>query len=372
MEHARLVLRGWSHACCIRMKGDAMSGEVRRGFTIYELLAVIVVVVLLIGISLPAIGYRSGCSINVVAQANLRSLNTGAANFAADNEDRLFHFNWDRNTKTHSLRSASWHKNYFETDQEAHGAELQNILQRATGRIQGQGNIREPAGINLSIRYSHLVLLDYLTDRQPEPIAASPFDKNLIKWQEHPLGYLDADSDVPYGKGMPKKAGYDTGPMWLDDSVKQLWAFGSSYQVVPHAWLDDADPQYTPSAESPHHLVKGESEQAVGGRRMSEVAHPAAKVFMYEEFDRFSDPDGIYAAYPKAKINMAFFDGSVRQEVVGDANSAFNTERPDAVWEQSYVPLDTFPHPLGGLGDQTKLDLRFRWTKGGLSGIDYD
>ncbi len=225
--------------------------------------------------------------------------------------------------------------------------------------------------INLSVRYSHLVLLDYLTDRQPEPIAASPYDKNLIKWQEHPLGYLDADSDVPYGKGMPKEAGYDTDPMWLDSSVKQLWAFGSSYQVVPHAWLDDADPQYTPSAESPHHLVKGESEQTVGGRRMSEVAHPSAKVFMYEEFDRFSDPDGIYAAYPTAKINMAFFDGSVRQEVVGDANSAFDAERPDAVWEQRYVPLDTFPVPMGGLGELKKLDLRFRWTKGGLGGVDF-
>ncbi len=154
--------------------------------------------------------------------------------------------------------------------------------------------------------------------------------------------------------------------------MKQLWAFGSSYQVVPHAWLDDVDPQYTPSAESPHHLVKGESENTVGKRNMTEVKYPSQKVFMYEEFDRFTSKKGIYAAYPDAMINMAFFDGSVRQMKVGDANSAYDEADPDAVWEQSYVPLDTFPHPLGGLGDRTKLDLRFRWTKGGLSGIDYE
>lgn len=352
------------------MKGDAMSGEVRRGFTIYELLAVFVVVVLLIGIFMPAIG-RKGCSVNVVAQANLRSLNTGAANYAGDVDGRIFHFGWEKG-QTYIGFERAGQINVPETNEESFAFQVQNILMRGTGRIKGESRIEVPKSINVSHRYSHLVLLDYLTDRQPEPIAASPTDKNLNEWQEHPLWYLGKDSDVPYGKGMPKEAGYDTDPMWLDHSVKQLWAFGSSYQVVPHAWVDDVDPQYTPSAESPHHLVMGESEKTVGKRNMTEVKYPSQKVFMYEEFDRFTSKKGIYAAYPDAMINMAFFDGSVRQMKVGDAHSAFDEGNPDGVWEQSYVPLDTFPHPLGGLGDRTKLDLRFRWTKGGLSGIDYD
>jgi prepilin-type processing-associated H-X9-DG protein len=328
------------------MKGDAMSDEVRRGFTVFELFAVIGVCVLMIAIVLPLTSQRTCTnSQSVVAQANLRLLNTGAANFAADHADSIYSISEER--------------------------QIEAALRRATNRVESQDFII-PDHVFLNLRYSHIVLLDYLTDRQPEPIAVSPFDKNLIHWQDDPLAYIDEDSNFPYADGLPSTEGYDMDPMWVEQSVKQLWPFGSSYQVVPHAWLDDVDPQYTPSAESPHHLVKGELEKALGGRRMSEVAHPSAKVFLYEEFDRFSDSDGIYAAYPTARINMAFFDGSVRQEVVGDSNSAFDAEYPDAVWEQRYVPLDTFPVPMSGLGELKKLDMRFRWTKGGLSGVDYN
>ncbi|MFK7758488.1 MAG: type II secretion system protein [Phycisphaerales bacterium] len=338
-----------------------------RGFTLWELLAVLAIVVLFGAILLPLISQPT-CrnSKNVVAQANLRSLNTGTANYAGDNGELIFWFTRIDDGKYSSLAKP----NDFYPRLDPAG-QAQDILQRATGRIQGKDAVRLPIPELIRMRYSHLVLLDYLTDRQPEPIVASPFDKNLIDWQQNPLGYLDEDSDFPYGGGMPSVAGYDTDPMWLKESVKQLWPFGSSYQVVPHAWVNDVDPQYTPSSDSPHHMVKGESEAPLGGRKMSEVAFPSAKVFMYEEFDRLSDPKGIYAAYPEAKINLAFFDGSVRSELVGKANSAFDADHPDRVWEQAYVPLDTFPVPMGGHGDLTKLDLRFRWTKGGLAGIDY-
>lgn len=217
--------------------------------------------------------------------------------------------------------------------------------------------------------------MDYLTDRQPEPIAASPFDKNLIDWQENPLAYLDKKNPFPYGSGFPTKAGYDMDPAWTDPAVMQLWPFGSSYQVVPNAWLNDEDPQYTPSPNSPHHMIPSantDESTPLGGRKFTEVTHPSAKVFMYEEFDRFTDSKNpLYASAPNARINLAFFDGSVRQEVVSDANSAQDPSNPSRIWQQPYLPLDTFPKPIGGLEDTTPLDLRFRWTKDGLAGIDY-
>ena len=40
-------------------------------------------------------------------------------------------------------------------------------------------------------------------------------------------------------------------------------------------------------------------------------------------------------------------------------------------WQQAYVPLDKFPVPIGGLGDNSLVSQRFRWTFGGLSGINY-
>jgi len=347
-----------------------MSGEVQRGFTIWELFAILVVVVVLVIIFLPAMGSPRINTNGNGSRANLRTLTMGAANYAGDHADLIYTY-----TYTHNSMGLIDMTGRGMTEEEKSIVkpvfQAMNILQRATGRIKGNGAIMPAPAALLYQRYSHLVLLDYLTDRQPEPIVASPYDKDLISWQENPIGYLDADSDVPYGKGMPKKAGYDTDPMWVQTAVKQLWAFGSSYQVVPHAWVDDVDPQYSPSADSPHHMVKGDSEEPLGGRKMSEVKFPSQKVFMYEEFDRFSDPKGIYAAYPEAMINMAFFDGSVRQEMVEDANSAYDDENPTRVWEQRYVPLDTFPVPMGGLGELKKWDLRFRWTKGGLGGVDF-
>ena len=52
-------------------------------------------------------------------------------------------------------------------------------------------------------------------------------------------------------------------------------------------------------------------------------------------------------------------------------NPAYSQQRIKMIWDQKYVPIDTFPLPLGGLGDQTQLNMRYRWTLFGLSGYDY-
>ncbi|MBL4810632.1 MAG: hypothetical protein JKY43_11315 [Phycisphaerales bacterium] len=322
------------------------SHNTRPAFTIIEILILIAIVALFIGVLFPALsGSRCGSgSMNAVTQANLRSLTTGSTNFAADHNDQIF-----------ALTSA---------------IQAQDILHKATGRSIELTQAHEPI---LRLRYSHLVLMDYLTDRQPEPIAASPFDKNLINWQENPLAYLEENNTFPYAQGLPKTAGYDMDPTWTDQAILQLWPFASSYQVVPHAWLDDIYPQYTPSPTSPHHMIQSDNTAPLRGRKLSQVKYPAQKIFIYEEFDYSSERSPLYASDPNARINLAFFDGSVRQEKTSAANSAFNKDNPTAVWQQPYIPLDTFPLPNGGLNDQTLLDLRFRfrWTKQGLQGIDY-
>jgi len=343
----------------------------RHAFTILELLVIIGIIALLIGILLPALGSNCrGRPMNVVAQANLRSLTTGAMNYAGDHNDSIFSYTWKVDESYRELSSGNEH--LMTSNMEAAAFQAMNILQRSTGRLQGTASFKAPSPQLMHLRYSHLVLMDWLTDRQPEPIAASPFDKNLIDWQENPLAYLDEKNNFPYGKGLPTKPGYDMNPIWTDPAIAQLWPLASTYQVVPHAWLNDTNPQYTPSPTSPHHMIDTGSKNPMGGRKMSQVAHPSGKVFMYEEFDRFTnEKKPLYATDPIARINLAFFDGSVRQELVKDANSAYDKDNPSAIWEQPYLPLDTFPLPSGGLNDQTKLDLRFRWTKNGLAGIDY-
>lgn len=344
-----------------------------KAFTLIELLVVIAIIALLIGILLPALGQARRSAQNVVAQANARSLNTGAANYAGDSDDRIFTFTWRAGGSYINLKNGK--EKMTDDDQIAAAWQAQNILQRATGRIKGKGSFIAPEQRLMHRRYSHLVLLDYLTDRQPEPIAASPFDKNLINWQENPLEYQEPGNSFPYGNGQPEESGYDDDPNWTPVSVQQLWPFASTYQMVPAAWNTDGINRtitYIPVEDTPHLFGRLDNvNPTLGRRKMTQVAHPSGKVMMFEEFDRFSDPAGLYFAYPEAKANLAFFDGSVRQEETGNANAGWNPDTPNVPWTQTYVPLDTFPLPKGGLGDQTEYCQRYRWTRNGLQGIDF-
>ncbi len=344
-----------------------------KAFTLIELLVVIAIIALLIGILLPALGQARRSAQNVVAQANARSLNTGAANYAGDSDDRIFSFTWRAGGSYINLKNGNYKSPG--TDTIAAAWQVQNILQRATGRITGQGSMLRPTTRLMHRRYSHLVLLDYLTDRQPEPIAASPFDKNLINWQENPLEYLEDGNSFPYGNGTPSQPGYDMDTNWNQAAIVQLWPFASTYQMVPAAWNTDGingTNTYVPIDTTPHLFTALENGPQLGRRKMTHVAHPSGKVMMFEEFDRFSDPNGLYFAYPEAKCNLAFFDGSVRQEETQDANPGWNPETPNQVWRQRYLPLDTFPEPKEGLtNNNTEYCMRYRWTRYGLQGIDF-
>jgi len=339
----------------------------KAGFTLIELLVVIAIIALLIGILLPALGQAQKSAKNVLSQSNLRSLNTGAANYASDNSDRIFSYTW-RAGETYTMPDGRT-KNPTD-DQEAAAYQNQEILQRVTGRVAGTRKIQNFSARLPHRRYSHLVLLDFLTDVQPEPIAASPFDRNLIQWQENPLEY-GPGSGVPYADGT--EPGYDDDTNWPTNPVRQRWPFASTYQMVPAAWNTDGiagSPTYIPVADTPH-LMQGGNGIPLGRRKFTQVSHPSGKVMMFEEFDRFSDMAGLYFAYPEAKCNLAFFDGSVRNEQTADANAGWNPAQPGQEWAQIYKPLDTFPLPKDGLNDPTRYCQRYRWTRHGLQGIDF-
>ncbi len=348
----------------------------KNAFTLIELLVVISIIALLIGILLPALGQAQRSAKNVISQANQRSLNTGAANYSADNKDAIFSYTW-RARETYVLPSGQI-RNPTD-DQSAAADQNQEILMRVTGRIKGRTKIQNYSARLPHRRYSHLVLLDFLTDVQPEPTAASPFDRNLINWQQDPLEYLEDGNSLPYGNQGEDYSDYDDDPNWTSTPVKQRWPFAMTYQMVPAAWSGDGiaeSPTYAPVAGTPHLFTAVNETDTrkvrLGRRKFTQVAHPSSKVMMFEEFDRFSDKDGLYFAYPEAKPNLAFFDGSVRQESTADSNPGWNPANPqENVWAQIYKPLHTFPDPKNGIGDGTQYCQRFRWTRYGLQGIDF-
>lgn len=338
--------------------------------SLLELLVCISILSILALTIAPALGTMRGESNNDLSKANLVQLGQSRDQYALDNGDRIFAYSWRAGESytlpTGQVRNPS-------SDQEAAAFQNQEILMRRTGRIDGTTKIGNFSARLPHRRYTHLVLLDYIAADNNDifnttTLGIDPADQNLLTWQERPLEY-SFGSGVPYADGVYQ--GYDSDTNWTITGVRQRWAFASSYEVVPFAWQGDGpNDVYVPVSSTPH-LYQGSGSIVLGRRLMSEVAFPAQKVHMHEDHAR-EQKRFPWFAYDHAAVEKLMFDGSINSQISGEANDSVSPAQPGQVWTQTYVPLDTFPIPLGGFNDSTQLNLRFRWTEGGLQGIDYD
>ncbi|MEL6740623.1 MAG: type II secretion system protein, partial [Planctomycetota bacterium] len=186
-----------------RTGGSSERRAARAGLTLWELLAIVVVLAIIAAVLLPSFGHtRPRGARNVKSIANMKQLATGAASYAADHADLLPGYSW-RAGETRSV-VGELAPVTFATDREAAAWQLTEILRRSSGRgVPGNDPDADSAGVFIRhddrilapARMSHVPLLDYLTDVQPEPIAASPMDRNLLRWQGDPVATLDG---VPY------------------------------------------------------------------------------------------------------------------------------------------------------------------------------
>ena len=337
----------------------------RRGFTLTEGAVLVVALALLIGVIVPMLGAARHRMRGLSSAEKLMLIGQGGAMYAQDNAGRVFNYSW-RAGEVYTLPDGR--VRVAGDDQEAGAFQNQEILMRRTGRITGEFKIGNFSARLPHRRYGHLVLLDYLDQATDTDAYIDPNDGKQLAWTSRPLEY-GPGSGVPYAEGIAD--GFDDDPNWSTNSVRQRWAFASSYQTVPSSWSQDYPaPRYTPIEDTPHLFQGGFGIDLHTGRRFTQVLHPGNKVWMHEEFDR-DRYQHLYFGYDEAKTDKLMFDGSVNNWASGNAAPSLVPERGYFHWRQTYVPLDRFPLPVGGLGDPTLLSQRFRWTFGGLSGIDY-
>lgn len=346
----------------------------RSGFTIIELCAVIVVVVVLSGAIAPAIGQIRTQARAAKSTANLMSIGQGRDMYALESADRIYTYTW-RAGETYVLPNGQ--SVTPSSDMDAAIRQNTEIIMRRSGRISGAFKIINSVGRLPHRRFAHLTLMDYMAggdDSQfPGTVFADPDDGDLLNWQENPLSYRNG-STLPYAD-MPLNSGYESPSGWTQNSVKQRWAFGTSYFSTTSAWQPDGingESVYVPVLSTPHlYTTAGGGSVDLTGRYMSQVAFPSMKVHLFEEFDR-EQKRRPYFAYDHAKPEKLMFDGSINTQISGEANSAWNASQPGPdAWMQVYVPLHTFPIPVDGLESIQRVDMHYMWTEIGLQGIDY-
>ncbi len=333
------------------------------GFTLIELLVVIAIIALLIGILLPALQKARKAGRAAVCKSNLKQQGVGMASYAADYEDKITSYSWRQ-----GMQPANEFVNPpapFGDDITAAQWQQTEILRRITGRNGGDHRILNNLDTMPHRRFNHLILFDYLSSQLPEAIAACPEDRALLLAQGDPL-----DESLWAGSG-----DYGADGRFDNERVAMRYPFSSTYQSVPYMWAPDGRSGGTayvqPVANTSHLFVTLNAPGAFGKRKYSQVVFAGQKVMMFEHNDWHGSNKAPFYAYAEATCQQLFFDSSVRAENSGSANLGWDPGNPTSAdtFYYRYTPISTEPDPIGDSSEM--LPVRYRFTRGGLSGNDY-
>lgn len=322
-----------------------------QGFALWELAAAIAVVAILAAmaaVSLSESRRQASLGDNF---ANLKQFAIGTSAYAADNDDRTWAFSWEAGVQ------------YVPNIPPA-GSQIEAAAFQAVHIIRTRSEqpyFPHIVGWFPHLRYSHLVLLDYLESRLPQRFVAAPEDHLRLLWQADPINIY------PYLPPHQRPGG----------PASERWPYSSSYELPPAFYSQDASgPNGTTVSQdagfSQHTYWTG--TLPLGGRRLSEIAFPSQKVMLYEDHQRHFGPRFVYFMYTEARVPLLLSDGSAALRRTADANRGFHPSNPTSLTmptRVTYQPAIWEAPPLNGASEEL-VTAHYRFTRSGLRGRDFD
>jgi len=307
-----------------------------NAFTLIELLVVIAVIAMLIAILLPALGSARRAARGAVCLSNMRQLGVASMSYAIDFSDQIFGYSWKKGHRRSTIRVL----NNASDDRIA-------AMQQATDMFFYEFGRRD-IGYNGSDRwmpqilYSHLALREYLSGAPPMFVSACPEDRGLIE---------------------AKRAGTEY------EGLKR-WVYSSSYELVPAAYdqlqhqsvYEAVMGRLTPAKVAGYGILPngGWGVVDLGPNRVSEIAFASSKVLMLDRLIRHDGGETEIYAEPGSREPLLIADGSASVRSVDDANPGWMPDNPSggpAMW-RSWT-------------DQPERAGFYRWTRGGITGVDF-
>ncbi|MGD9690798.1 MAG: prepilin-type N-terminal cleavage/methylation domain-containing protein [Phycisphaerales bacterium] len=346
-----------------------LSAYRRRGFSLVELLVVIAIIALLISLLLPGLCQARCAARSSQGQSNLKQYASATHSYASEFQDRLWAFTWragiNQQTAWPALNPGTLGNN---DDVRAAAMQAVDIFRRrAPNRDNGTNLFPDQPNWIPHIYYSHLVLLDYLAARLPEPMVRDPNDKLRERWAEDPI-----------------RAAAELQAQGRPPPTNHRWPYSSSYTLSLATFTPDkesSDGGFLRSVEWGlfQYNPGGQGRYRLGNRKLGDVLFPAQKVHNYgtTQYQCCSKRSGFPFIFWGAKIEVTTFAGNVTTVPMSEVNKGGYTTSAASPNGGVAVAWIDYSNPIPSVGDPpwpTGTPIGppyFRHTIYGLKGVDY-